>query len=222
MPRLPDTSMNDDELDPALAELARGYRPAPPPPREELWQRITVAQSTPVTPLRAPWRRALPFLVPSAAAAVALLAFGLGRWSVTPGLPPAASTDTTHPGRAGVPVPTMAERVNAGDHLSRVEVFLTGFRADARSGRPDSIAPEEARRLLAATRILLDSPGGKDVRIQPLLEDLELVLAEIAQLPTESGENLDLITTGLDRRGTIAQLRSAVPTGHLPVKQGES
>ena len=220
--------MTDDEFDPALAELARGYRPPPAPPREELWRRIADARSTPVTPMRAPWRRALPVLIPTAAAAAVLLAFGLGRMSVAPELPPTASA--AHPGRAGISAngrsgttgPTLAQRINAGDHLGRVEVFLTGFRADARSGRADSIAPEEARRLLAATRILLDSPGGKDVRIQPLLEDLELVLAEIAQLPTESGENLDLITTGLDRRGTIAQLRSAVPAGPLPVKQGES
>jgi hypothetical protein len=125
-------------------------------------------------------------------------------------------------GQAGAPAPTLAQRITTGDHLGRVEVFLTGFRAEARSGKADTVAPEEARRLLAATRILLDSPGGRDTRIQPLLEDLELVLAEIAQLPAEAGEDLNLITTGLDRRGTIARLRSAVPTGAAPVLQGES
>lgn len=206
--------MTDDELDPELRGPARAYRPAPPAPREELWARIAAARTTPVTPLRPMWRRMLPFLIPAAAAALVLFAFGLGRISVQPA--------PTLAGRAATRGPTLAQQITTGDHLGRVEVFLTGFRAEARSGRADSVAPEAARRLLAATRILLDSPGGRDVRIQPLLEDLEMILAEIAQLPAESGQDLNLITTGLDRRGTLARLRSAVPTGDAPVLQGES
>lgn len=212
--------MQDDELDPTLAEQLRAYRTPPAVPREELWTRISAARSTPVTPLRAPWRRALPFLVPTAAAATVLIAFALGRITAKPVTTSADSAVATE--RAGTTAPTLAQQINAGNHLGRVEAFLTGFRAEARRGRADALAPEEARRLLAATRILLDSPGGRDQRIQPLLEDLELVLAEIAQLPAESGDNLDLITTGLDRRGTIAQLRSADQMGTLPILQGES
>lgn len=214
--------MTDDELDPNIAELARAYRRPPEPPREELWARIAEARKTPVTPLRSPWRRALPFLIPAAAAAAVLLAFALGRMSVQPAPIIAGRSGVNGDGRPGTPAPTLAQQITTGDHLGRVEVFLTGFRAEARSGKADTVAPEEARRLLAATRILLDSPGGRDARIQPLLEDLELVLAEIAQLPAEAGEDLNLITTGLDRRGTIARLRSAVPTGAAPVLQGES
>lgn len=219
--------MTDDELDPALAELVRGLRAAPEAPREQMWAVIAAARATPVTPLRSPWRRAVPFLIPAAAAALLFLTFTLGRISVEPERVVAVGPGTAAPAdrsgtRAGTPAPTEAQRITTGDHLGRVEAFLTGFRADVRSGRADAVAPDEARRLLAATRILLDSPGGRDARIQPLLEDLELVLAEIAQLPAESGQDLDLITTGLDRRGTIARLRSAVPTGHAPVLQGES
>lgn len=222
--------MTDDELDPNLAELARAYRQPPEPPREQLWARIAEARQTPVTPLRSPWRHALPFLIPAAAAAAVLLAFALGRMSAHPapivagrsGVNGGGRAGVNGDGRAGTPAPTVAQRITTGDHLGRVEVFLTGFRAEARSGKSDAVAPEEARRLLAATRILLDSPGGRDARIQPLLEDLELVLAEIAQLPVEAGQDLNLITTGLDRRGTIARLRSVVPTGDAPVLQGES
>ncbi|MDZ4863625.1 MAG: hypothetical protein SGJ01_09290 [Gemmatimonadota bacterium] len=214
--------MTDDELDPNLTKIARAYHQPPEPPREQLWARIAEARKTPVTPLRSPWRRALPFLIPAAAAAGILLAFALGRMSVRPAPIIAGRSGVTVHGPAETPAPTLAQRITTGDHLGRVEVFLTGFRAEARSGRSDTVAPEEARRLLAATRILLDSPGGRDARIQPLLEDLELVLAEIAQLPAEAGQDLNLITTGLDRRGTIARLRSVVPTGDAPVLQGES
>ncbi len=222
--------MTNDELDPNLAELARAYHQPPVPPREQLWARIAEARQIPVTPLRSAWRRTLPFLIPAAAAAAVLLAFAIGRMSVRPapiiagrsGVNGGGRAGVNGDGRAGTPAPTVAQRITTGDHLGRVEVFLTGFRAEARSGKSDAVAPEDARRLLAATRILLDSPGGRDARIQPLLEDLELVLAEIAQLPVEAERDVNLITTGLDRRGTIARLRSVVPTGDAPVLQGES
>ncbi len=210
----------DDELDPALRELLRGYRTPPEPPRAELWARIAEARGqTPpaasVTPIGRPPRQLLPFLIPVAIAALLVLAFGLGRMSVQTAVPIAAA-------RPGTTSATLAQRLVTNDYLGQVEVFLTGFRAEARSGHSDSVAPAEARRLLTATRLLLDSPGGQDPRLRPLLEDLELILAQITQLPAESGSTLDLITTGLDRSGTIARLRSSVPSGTTPGMQGES
>ena len=47
-----------------------------------------------------------------------------------------------------------------------------------------------------------------------LLEDLELVLAEIAQLsPQPREKDLELITDGIERGGVLPRLRSAVPAG---------
>lgn len=214
--------MNDEDLDPRLGELVKGYHPVPEPPREELWARIVAARAaqrhtghsmSPPRGIRRFSRPAVRFALPIGIAALLALAFGLGRLSVEPGETPAATTP------AGT---TLAQQVATAEYLGRVEVFLTDFRAGARAGRQDTVAPADARRLLAATRLMLDSPGGRDNRVRPLLEDLELVLAEIAQLPADSTPGIDLITEGLDRRGTIARLRSAVPAGIVPAIQGET
>jgi len=213
----------DDELDPRLGQLVKSYHRPPDPPREELWARIVAARAAapPEDRSQRPERSARPLrrpplrvLVPLGLAAMLALAFGLGRLSVEPGRTPLAVA--TPPGTS------LAQQLATAEYLGRVEVFLTDFRAGARAGRQDSVAPVDARRLLAATRLMLDSPGGRDSRVRPLLEDLELVLAEIAQLPAESDAGIDLITEGLDRRGTLARLRSAVPAGLGPVTQGES
>ncbi len=209
--------MTDDELDPLLRQQLRGYREPPAPPRDAMWERIQAARAaeprtTGPIPLRPARRHLLPYLL--AAAALVAVAFGLGRVTARP--EPAVATRTA-PDKA-----TLAEQLAAGEYLGRVEVFLTDFRAEARSGRADSTSAARARRLLSATRLLLDSPGGKDPRLAPLLQDLELILAEIAHLPAETKQDLDLITDNLDRQGTIARLRSTVPAGTSPVMQGES
>jgi len=201
--------VTDHELDPRLRELLPGYHQPPPAPRAELWARLNAARGDSRI-ISLPARRRTPVLAVAGLAAALLLAFGLGRLSVH-------KPQTISPKTGATP----AERLATEDYLGRVEIFLTDFRTQARMGRPDSIAPERARQLLSVTRLLLDSPGGRDPRVRPLLEDLELVLAEITQLPADQHNTLDLITDGLDRRGTLSRVRSAVSAGSLPVLQGE-
>src|SRR6185436_5078132 len=89
---------------------------------------------------------------------------------------------------------TLAYRVAAAQYLTRTEALLTGFRAEARSPSvPAAQFATQARDLLATTRLMLDSPAAKDARLKSLLEDLELVLAQIAQLPSGgSGDREDV------------------------------
>jgi ubiquinone biosynthesis protein UbiJ len=88
------------------------------------------------------------------------------------------------------------------------------FRASVRRGGNEQIAAATARQLLATNRLLLDSPAAQDDRTRLLLQDLELVLAQIAQLsPRPSSPDLDLITEGLDDGGVMSRLRTAVPSG---------
>ncbi|MGI9077271.1 MAG: hypothetical protein ACR2G6_08075 [Gemmatimonadaceae bacterium] len=76
-----------------------------------------------------------------------------------------------------------AYRVAAIQHLTQMEMLLTSFRAEAQGGRVvDDQLSVWAADLLGTTRLLLDSPAGDDQRLKRLLEDLELVLAQIAQL----------------------------------------
>ena len=103
----------------------------------------------------------------------------------------------------------------AARHLSRSEVFLTLFRDALRGEEPAAeLSPATARQLLVRNRLLLDSPAARNPRMRRLLEDLELVLAQIAQLPEENqGEDTDLINDGMEAGDVLTRLRSATSTG---------
>jgi hypothetical protein len=52
-----------------------------------------------------------------------------------------------------------------------------------------------------------------------LLEDLELVLMQIATLnPLEDGDNRDLITQGMNQSNVLPKLRSAIPAGPVSAR----
>ena len=105
-----------------------------------------------------------------------------------------------------------AFRMVAAQHLTQAETFLTLFRASVRSGRTEAIGAQTARQLLASNRLLLDSPASEDARTRRLLEDLELVLAQITQLPTDGTEaDARLITDGMEAGDVLPRLRTAVP-----------
>lgn len=111
-------------------------------------------------------------------------------------------------------VASMPYRVAALQHLGRAEALLTSFRAETRAGRPDTQISGWARELLSTTRLLLDSPAANDARLGRLLADLELVLAQIAQLPAERGAGeLELIDHAVEERDVLFRLRATVPTG---------
>lgn len=208
--------MNDDERDAMIRRLAQDQLQPPPVPREELWARIQAARTAQavegdgVRTIRP--RRWAPLAWPVGIAALLALAFGIGRVTA-PTAPTVAQAPSAEPGRRTA---SPAHRLVAAEYLGRTEAFLTDFRVAARTGQPDQDVTTEARRLLGTARLLLDSPVAEDVRLRALLEDLELVLAEIAQLQGERPRDLDLITNGLDQRGTLGRLRSAVPAGGTP------
>ncbi|HEY6809345.1 MAG TPA: hypothetical protein VI160_11215, partial [Gemmatimonadales bacterium] len=177
----------------------------PETPREEIWARIAAErarrrEARPVVALR-PWLR-----WSAAAAAVLALGIGIGRLTVPPGTPGADA------GRTGSDV---AYHVAATQYLTRTEALLTDFRAESREGRgarPDAQFAAQARDLLVTTRLMLDSPAAKDQRLKSLLEDLEVMLAQIAQLPAgHRGSDVELINQGLDQRSVLLRLRAASP-----------
>lgn len=222
--------MLDDRLDDMLNQAARDYNEPPETPRDVMWAKIVAAREaakiekpesteTPVTPLRpARYLPRLPaFAWAAGIAAVLALGIGLGRLSIkspavnaVPQSLPAPLATQTIP-RASNP----AYQLAATEYLSQSEAFLTLFRASvrARTGN-ERLASATARQLLATNRLLLDSPAASDGKTRLLLQDLELVLAEIAQLSPQAGHrDLDLITEGLEQRGMMSRLRTAVPSG---------
>jgi hypothetical protein len=209
--------MLDDRLDDQLKDAVRDYNDPPEPPREEMWERIVAARAaektdTPITPLR-PFRHLRPLSWAAGIAAALALGIGLGRLSV-PEAPPVVV-----PGPVATEViprgSSAAYQLTTTEHLSQSEAFLTLFRASLRANAgQEQLAAATARQLLATNRLLLDSPAAKDGKTRLLLQDLELVLAEIAQLsPQSRSRDLDLIKQGLERGGVMSRLRTAVPSG---------
>jgi hypothetical protein len=204
--------MTDDELDERIRRAAREYNAPPETPREEMWARIAEARrgraSEPrVIPLRRrPWRWAG---LAAAAAAILAVGVGIGRVSVAPekSVWEAPSTKGT------------AYHLAAQEHLGQSEAFLTLFRASLRQPGDHRLAAASARQLLATNRLLLDSPAAADPKTRLLLEDLELVLAEIAQLsPRSRAEDLELIREGIEQGDVMPRLRTAVPAGSAPTQ----
>ncbi len=98
------------------------------------------------------------------------------------------------------------------EHLSRAEALLTSFRTP-RSAGDGTPMNRWARDLLADTRLLLDSPAASDARRRQLLEDLELVLAQIVQLPAEASADRGLVQRSIERGAVLSRLRSSIPAG---------
>lgn len=98
------------------------------------------------------------------------------------------------------------------EHLSRAEALLTSFRTPRSAGDGTPIN-RWARDLLADTRLLLDSPAATDARRRELLEDLELVLAQIVQLPAEASADRGLVQRSIERGAVLSRLRSSIPAG---------
>jgi hypothetical protein len=207
--------MDDEPLEPSLLAAAREYHRPPEPPREAIWRAIQADRLAERATRPAPRR-----WVPWAAAAAALLAVGVGIGRLThPGPVPDGGTATWGPSTAAPRVNETAYRMATVEHLGQSEAFLTLFRASVRAGGQERLASVTARQLLATNRLLLDSPAAQNRRTRLLLEDLELVLAEIAQLAADPRpDDRQLIREGLDRGGVLSRLRTEVPAGTTPTR----
>jgi hypothetical protein len=206
--------MLDDRFDDLLRKSAGDYNDPPETPRDEMWAAIqskkTKKTNDSMIPLR-PFRYLRPIRWAAGIAALLALGIGVGRLTVRvpKPLPAPVLVATATPG-----MKETAYQIAATDHLSQSEAFLTLFRASLRSGGNERLASATAGQLLATNRLLLDSPAATDARTRLLLQDLELVLAEIAQLsPQPSIGDLNLITEGLEQGGVLSRLRTAVPSG---------
>jgi hypothetical protein len=217
----------DHRFDDLLRDAAREYNHPPETPRDAMWERIVAereakaesgdgADADPrLLPFRPRTLRTVrPFGIAAGIAAVLALGIGLGRLSA----PPASTPRPAQPVATAQPTTranNAAYEVATTEYLSQSEAFLTLFRASLRQKTGNGqLASATARQLLATNRLLLDSPAAQDSRTKLLLQDLELVLAQIAQLsPQSRSRDLDLITEGLDRAAVMTRLRTAVPSG---------
>ena len=99
-------------------------------------------------------------------------------------------------------------------HLADAEALLTSFSMGTRDARMDAQFAVWAKGLLSNTRLLLDSPAGDDPRRARLLQDLELVLAQIVQLsPNAAAQDRELIQGSIQSENVMTRLRTAIPAG---------
>jgi len=200
--------MNDDRFEERMRAAARDYHQPPETPRDAMWAAIAAERRRRAEPRVFVLRPALRWGL--AMAAVLLVGIAIGRW-----IPPTSTPAPTTGNSASRSTSDVAYSVAAVQYLNSTETLLTGFRADARAGRVDTLFIDQARELLSSTRLLLQCPAGQDPHLKPLLEDLELVLAQIAVLPGGRRDTLDvdLITQGMDHQSVLTRLRTAIPVG---------
>jgi hypothetical protein len=200
--------MNDDEkFDMWLKSAAQDYRSAPRVPREEMWS--VIAPTLPSQGRVAPSRRVFVLyrVLPMGLAAAALIAVGVQIGRRTQPAPQVASSAVTGDS-AGSDITYTTATVA---HLGRAEALITEFRA---SSGLDEDATKWARDLLSDTRLLIDSPAATDPRRRQLLQDLELVLAQLVQLdPAATADDSEMVHRSIERAALLMRLRTAVPAG---------
>jgi len=197
--------MMADEFGGHLGDLVRDLDPVPEVPREEIWAGVVVARRF-RRPTRRPglWLGWAASLAATLALGITIGRFGLAGPAVEPvGLPTASTTDVV-----ALP-PSPPAPPGAADYLTRTAALLTSFPTNARRGGSHEVA-EWARQLLLDTRLLIDEPAGGTTDLMRLLQDLELVLAQIALLPaTDPQQEILMIQDGIRQNQVLTRLRLA-------------
>ncbi len=202
-------------------------------PRDMMWARINRERraSSPRVKRSFPWTRV------AAVAAVLIGGVAIGRY-VVPAAPPTiapttiAATDSAQRSNdrvrnaTGLGPDALAElpqsndpvRVAMGEHLARTIALLTTVRDHDPSMGPGADVSSWARDLLSTTRLLLDAPQLRDERTRRLLQDLELVLAQIIQARGSAPETQRAPKETIRETNLLPRMR-AVVTASRPVEE---
>jgi hypothetical protein len=215
--------MTEDELDERTREALRGYRVPPAAPLDEMWGAIeerhfgaSVVALADHAKTRGRGARRWRFGAPSwsvlIAAIAAALVFGVAIGRMSNRLAPVIAENSGEGRYDYWAANAEPYRQATTEYLGQTVALLTALPAAARDGQPDARFVTQAGELLATTRLLLDSPAAaSDPRLKGLLEDLELVLAQLSRLPSEHGKTeLNLIAEALVQRDVVPRVRAAV------------
>jgi hypothetical protein len=198
--------MSDDRFEDFLKDAAPDYRTPPATPREEMWGRIQAARRVRSTKRPVEWHPKLWWGVAAGVAALLTVGIAIGRWSVS-GVRDANPSVSTTMADATEDQPFF--QLVSADYLQQTDLFLSLFRTEAESGAVDSSMAGWAWDLLTTTRLMLASPAGEDVELRPLLEDLELILIQIARYGTAHDESeLEFIKQDMNGRDVELRLRA--------------
>lgn len=218
-----DGPMTDERLKALMDDAARTYRVPADPPLERIWTRVEEEHF-------GTWgaRRARRWLAPAVGiAATLLIGIGIGRFTATgePSLmgitgsdaAPRQMTDAVSAngapraldgaaGDVGSRVSDPLQRTTSA-YLDDAELLLASMPREAKG--VDAAFVRDAHRLLTTTRVLLDSPVGADPRLRDMLEDLELILAQVARLQeAPRPDELTFIAEAMDERDMVPRIRT--------------
>jgi len=211
--------MDDNRFDELIRDLPRSFNPPPEPPLDEMWTTIEDAHFNAPVPIST--RRGLTSRAPWLAAAAALVVgVGIGRYLPSGGTPaenaPSPSAITANPASPASDTSAVADayRDQTNRYLGQAAALLISLPAKDANGRTDAAFATRATDLLVTTRLLIDSPAAaQDPRLHSLLEDLELVLVQVARLRSEKNKSdLDLIHQAVEQGDVLSRLNSAVAT----------
>jgi hypothetical protein len=209
--------MDEKRFDEVLRDLPRSFNPPGQPPLDDMWGVIEDAHFNAPASVSSPrgMMRRAPWL---AAAAALVIGIGIGRYMPSS----ARSTDNPPPtpmmasaGQAASDTSAVVDayRDQTSHYLGQAAALLISLPAKDASGKADAAFAGKAAELLVTTRLLMDSPAAQDPKLRTLLEDLELVLVQIARLRGErSRGDLDLIHQAVDQGDVLSRLNSAVVT----------
>jgi uncharacterized membrane-anchored protein YhcB (DUF1043 family) len=210
--------MDDKKFEGTLNDLPRTFRPPVEARYDEMWSVIEAAHFDAAENRKSLARRAFTVAPWLAVAAALLIGVAIGRKSA-PALPEtlAATAPAAQAPAASTPGAD-AYRDQTTRYLEQAASLLISLPNPARSDRlasssRNSDLADRASDLLVTTRLLIDSPASQDPKLHGLLEDLELVFAQIARLRVDrSKSDLDLIHQAVEQGNVLSRLNSAVAT----------
>jgi hypothetical protein len=212
--------MDENRFDEIIRGFPRTFNEPPPPPLDEMWAVIEDAHFN--APAATKGARGAISSAPWLAAAAALvIGIGIGHY-----LPPRNSRANDSPASPSAAAPANSAAVSTDTsavaeayrdqtsrYLGQTAALLISLPTRDARGKPDALFAGKASDLLVTTRLLMDSPAARDPQMRSLLEDLELVLVQIARLRGEQSKaDLDLIHQAVEQGDVLSRLNSAVVT----------
>jgi hypothetical protein len=200
--------MNDDELDATLDRARRHWRMPPDPPVDAMWDVVASTLFRPRHSRRPGWTTV------GLAAAAALIVGAMGgrylaraRVATAPIAAAPSMLPTTTP---ALTVTNAADAHAMSDLLDHTALLLARLPVDSGVHALDPQITRESARLLTRTRLLLDAPVADNLQLRNLLEDLELVLAQVTRIePQHPHSDMQFIQTTLHEHNLVPRLRSA-------------
>jgi len=207
--------MNDERFEHLMRDAKDTYRKPPVPDFDAMWEgveREAFADRGLTTDRASLISSRTSRIIAIAATLVVGIALGRASMSFGTKAAPASAPVATVASVSSNAAQSLPYEEETSKYLGQTAALLIALPSEVKAGRADEQFIGRAGELLSRTRLLLDSPAASDPQMHDLLEDLELVLAQVVRLQNDSTSHteLDLIRRALEQRDVIPRLRTAV------------